>query len=234
MRRHDINYVASNEGIKLVQFYVIIQPNLQTAVASMKKAEKFNLIVSEDIKIPLKDNRRHIIGSIIFNCSKYDSFTTLEGYTVIENPKLSHLFYEHIRAWTPKNLEEGDLKQASDEALAKIEILFKNLDKLHLDMEILKQSQLSKDVSLKIVQFVYEQLCKFSPEKIKGKTIFVILYEYYKRYIIGDKNPASWSLFLGKEIIIFLQYSKSKVVFIKSENKNSKEINNENNNCKSN
>ncbi|ETO19360.1 hypothetical protein RFI_17870, partial [Reticulomyxa filosa] len=42
-----------------------------------------------------------------------------------------------------------------------------------------------------MVQFVYEQLCKFTPEKTKGKAIHVILYEYYKRYIIGDKNPAS-------------------------------------------
>ncbi|ETO05818.1 hypothetical protein RFI_31577, partial [Reticulomyxa filosa] len=43
------------------------------------------------------------------------NFTTLEGYTIIENPKLSHLFYEHIRTWQPKNVEEEDLKQASDE-----------------------------------------------------------------------------------------------------------------------
>ncbi|ETN99333.1 hypothetical protein RFI_38148, partial [Reticulomyxa filosa] len=137
------------------------------------------------------------------------NFTTLEGYTVIENPKLSHLFYEHIRAWKPKNSEE-DLKQASDDTLTKINDIIcewiddKGIQKIanryrsHLDIGILKPPQLSKneleinsDVSLKIAQFVYEQLCKFTPEKIKGKAIYMILYEYYKKYIIGDKNPAS-------------------------------------------
>ncbi|ETO09073.1 hypothetical protein RFI_28313 [Reticulomyxa filosa] len=137
------------------------------------------------------------------------SFTTLEGYTVIENPKLSHLFYEQIRAWKPKNAEEEDLKQASDETLTKINDIIcewiddKGIQKLanryksHADIGILKP-QLSKNeleinnsVSLKMAQFVYEQLCKFTPVKMKGKAIYVILYEYYKKYIIGDKNPAS-------------------------------------------
>ncbi|ETO10899.1 hypothetical protein RFI_26478 [Reticulomyxa filosa] len=41
-----------------------------------------------------------------------------------------------------------------------------------------------------MAQFVYEQLCTFIPEKDKGKTIYFILYDY-KKYIIGDKNPAN-------------------------------------------
>ncbi|ETO07742.1 hypothetical protein RFI_29649 [Reticulomyxa filosa] len=142
------------------------------------------------------------------------NFTTLEGYTIIENPALSHLFYEHIRAWKPKDSEEEDLKQASDETLTKInDVICEWIDdrgiqklanryKSHLDIGILKPPQLSNNeleidnnVSLKMAQLVYEQLCKFTPEKIKGKAIYVILYEYYKRYIIGDKNPASCSDF---------------------------------------
>ncbi|ETO11695.1 WD-40 repeat protein [Reticulomyxa filosa] len=51
--------------------------------------------------------------------------------------------------------------------------------------------EINNDISLKIAQFVYEQLCEFAPEKVKGKAIYVILYEYYKKYIIGDKSPAS-------------------------------------------
>ncbi|ETO33521.1 hypothetical protein RFI_03583 [Reticulomyxa filosa] len=195
---------------------------LQTAVAVMKKAEKFNLIVSEDKDFFERQSKtHHRFHNIKLFVPKYDvyvemqatlkNFTTLEGYTIIENPKLSHLFYEHIRAWKPKNAEEEDLKQASDETLTKInDIICEWIDgrgiqklsnryKSHLDIGILKPPQLSKNeleinndnVLLKMAQFVYEQLCKFTPEKMKGKAIYVILYEYYKRYIIGDKNPAS-------------------------------------------
>ncbi|ETO35614.1 hypothetical protein RFI_01446 [Reticulomyxa filosa] len=74
-----------------------------------------------------------------------------------------------------------------------------NRYKSHLDIGILKSPQLHKkseiemnnNISLKMTKFIYEQLCKFTPEKMKGKAIYVILYEYYKKYIIGDKNPAS-------------------------------------------
>ncbi|ETO35956.1 NB-ARC domain-containing protein, partial [Reticulomyxa filosa] len=193
----------------------------QTAVAVMKKAEKFNLIVSEDKDFFERQSKtHHRFHNIKLFVPKHDvyvemqatlkRFTTLEGYTEIENPKLSHLFYEHIRAWKPKHTEEEDLKQASDEILTKInDVICEWIDdrgiqklanryKSHLDIGILKPPQLSKNeleindnVSLKMAQFVYEQLCTFTPEKIKGKTIYVILYEYYKRYIIGDKNPAS-------------------------------------------
>ncbi|ETO33876.1 hypothetical protein RFI_03221 [Reticulomyxa filosa] len=179
---------------------------LQTAVAVMKKAEKFNLIVSEDKDFFERQSKtHHRFHNIKLFVPKHDvyvemqatlkSFTTLEGYTVIENPKLK---------------EEEDLKQASDETLTKInDIICEWIDdrgiqklanryKSHLDIGILKPSQLSKNeleinnnASLKMAQFVYEQLCKFTPEKMKGKAIYVILYEYYKRYIIGDKNPAS-------------------------------------------
>ncbi|ETO09302.1 hypothetical protein RFI_28085 [Reticulomyxa filosa] len=195
---------------------------LQTAVAVMKKAEQFNLIVSEDKDFFERQSKtHHRFHNIKLYVPKHDvyvemqatlkNFTTLEGYTIIENPKLSHLFYEHIRAWKPNNSEEEDLKQAGDETLTKInDIICEWIDdkgiqkianryKSHLDIGILKPPQLSKkteieinaSVSLKMAQFVYEQLCKFTPEKMKGKAIYVILYEYYKKYLIGDKNPAS-------------------------------------------
>ncbi|ETO05269.1 NB-ARC domain-containing protein [Reticulomyxa filosa] len=172
---------------------------LQTAVAVMKKAEKFNLIVSEDKDFFERQSKtHHRFHNIKLFVPKYDvyvemqatlkKFTTLQGYT---------------------DTEEEDLKQASDETLTKINDIIcewiddKGIQKLanryksHLDIGILKPSQLSKNkleinnVSLEMAQFVYEQLCTFTPEKIKGKAIYVILYEYYKRYIIGDKNPAS-------------------------------------------
>ncbi|ETO09924.1 NB-ARC domain-containing protein, partial [Reticulomyxa filosa] len=195
---------------------------LQTAVTVMKKAEQFHLIVSEDKDFFEKQSKtHHRFHNIKLYVPKYDvyiemqatlkNFTTLEGYTIIENPKLSHIFYEHIRAWQPKNAEEEDLKQASDEALTKMNDIIcewiddKGIQKLAtrykppLDIGILKPSQLHKkseieinnNVPLKIAQFTYEQLCKFTPEKVKGKGMYVILYEYYKKYIIGDKHPAS-------------------------------------------
>ncbi|ETO34639.1 hypothetical protein RFI_02452 [Reticulomyxa filosa] len=196
---------------------------MQTAVEVMKKAEKFNLIVSEDKDFFEKQSKtHHRFHNIKLYVPKYDvyvemqatlkSFTTLEGYTVIENPKLSHLYYELIRAWHPKDAsEEEDLKQASDDTLTKINdvicewIDMKDINKLsnrykpHTEIGILKLPQLSKkteeeinqNIALKIAQFVYTQLCTFVPEKEKGKAIYFILYEYYKKYVIGDKNPAS-------------------------------------------
>ncbi|ETO07394.1 G-protein beta WD-40 repeats containing protein [Reticulomyxa filosa] len=195
---------------------------LQTAVAVVKKAEKFNLIVSEDKDFFERQSKtHHRFHNIKLYVPKHDvyvemqatlkHFTTLEGYTVIENPKLSHLFYEHIRAWKPNNPNEEDLKQASDETLTKInDIICEWIDgkaiqkianryKSSSEIGILKPSQLSKksheeinkDAMLKMSQFVYEQLCKFTPEKTKGKAIYVILYEYYKKYVVGNKNPAS-------------------------------------------
>ncbi|ETO01096.1 hypothetical protein RFI_36344, partial [Reticulomyxa filosa] len=131
----------------------------------------------------------------------------------IENPKLSHLFYEHIRAWKPNNPLEEELKQASDETLTKInDIICEWIDvkeikkisnryKPHSEIRILKPPQLKgineeeinakNDVPLKLIKFVYDQLCKFKPTKMKGQAIYVILFEYFKRYIIGEMNPAS-------------------------------------------
>ncbi|ETO04850.1 hypothetical protein RFI_32546, partial [Reticulomyxa filosa] len=160
---------------------------LQTAVAVMKKAEQFNLIVSEDKDFFDKQSKtHHRFHNIKLYVPKYDvyiemqatlkNFTTLEGYTVIENPKL----------------KEDDLKQISDETLTKINDIIcewiddKSIQKLanryksHLEIGILKPSQLSNkneleiknNMSLKMAQFIYEQLCKFTPEKIKGKAIY--------------------------------------------------------------
>ncbi|ETO13712.1 peptidase C14, caspase catalytic subunit p20 [Reticulomyxa filosa] len=183
---------------------------LQTAVAVMKETKKFNLIVSEDKDFFERQSKtHHRFHNIKLFVPEHDvyvemqatlkKFTTLEEYAVIENPKLSHLFYERVRAWKPNSPEEENLKQASDETLTKINDVIcewiddKEIQKLanryesHLGIGILKPPQLS----LKMAQFVYEQLCEFTPETIKGKAIYVILYEYYKRYIIGDKYPAS-------------------------------------------
>ncbi|ETO13217.1 G-protein beta WD-40 repeats containing protein [Reticulomyxa filosa] len=212
---------------------------LQTAVEVMKKAEKFNLIVSEDKDFFEKQSKTHYrFHNIKLYVPKHyvyvemqatlKSFTTLEGYTDIENPKLSHLFYEHIRAWKPDNPLEEELKQASDETLTKINDVIcewtdmKDIKKLshrykpHVEIGILKPPQLSpqkieKEVNqiipLKIAQFVYEQLCKFIPEKDKGKAVYMILYEYYKQHIIGDKNPASCA-----DFALLLQESRKQEV----------------------
>ncbi|ETO01504.1 hypothetical protein RFI_35936, partial [Reticulomyxa filosa] len=140
------------------------------------------------------------------------NFTTLEGYTVIENPKLSHLFYEHIRVWKPNNQSEEELKQASDETLTKINDIIcewidaKDIKKIsnrykpNSEIRILKPPQLKEaiegqiinnNIALKLIKFVYDQLCQFKPMKIKGQAIYVILFEYFKKYIIGEMNPAS-------------------------------------------
>ncbi|ETO18164.1 hypothetical protein RFI_19118, partial [Reticulomyxa filosa] len=92
---------------------------LQTAVAVMKQAEQFNLVVSEDKDFFERQSKtHHRFHNIKLYVPKHDNYTTLEGYTIIENPKLSHLFYELVRAWKPNTLsrqqqaeEEEDLKQ---------------------------------------------------------------------------------------------------------------------------
>ncbi|ETO17191.1 viral A-type inclusion protein, partial [Reticulomyxa filosa] len=215
------------------------EAKLQTAVGVMKKAEQFKLIVSEDKDFFEKQSKtHHRFHNIKLYNKQYDvyvemqatlkKFTTLEEYTVFNNPKLSHSFYECIRAWEPITLEDEDLKQASDETLQKINDIIcewindKEIEKKakryksHLSVGILRPPQLfnkskteidSKE-SLKIAEFVYKQLCTFTPgyakekeremtakekEKVKEKeqAIYMELYEYYKQNIIGDKNPAS-------------------------------------------
>ncbi|ETO11869.1 hypothetical protein RFI_25507 [Reticulomyxa filosa] len=188
---------------------------LQTAVAVMKKAEQFNLIVSEDKDFFSKQSKtHHRFHNIKLYVSKHDvyiemqatlkNFTTLEGYTVIENPKLSHLFYEHIRAWKPNDQSEEELKQESRAALSKINDIIcewinakeikkiANLYRPHSEIRILKPPQLNgindeeinaeHDIPLKLIKFVYDQLCK---------AIYVILFEYFKKRIMGEMNPAS-------------------------------------------
>ncbi|ETO07071.1 WD-40 repeat-containing protein [Reticulomyxa filosa] len=211
---------------------------LQTAVALLKKAEKFNLIVSEDKDFFERQSKtHHRFHNIKLYVPKHDvyvemqatlkSFTTFEGYTVIENPKLSHLYYELIRAWRPSDPEEEELRQVSDETLTKInDVICEWIDekglqkiadrcKLHSDIGILKPPQLSKKtkteidnkVSLKMAQFVYDQLSTFIPATVKGKAIYVILYEYYKKYIIGNKNPASCA-----DFALLLQESRNQEI----------------------
>ncbi|ETO14106.1 WD-40 repeat-containing protein [Reticulomyxa filosa] len=195
---------------------------LQTAVAVIKKAEQFNLIVSEDKDFFDRQSKtHHRFHNIKLYVPKHDvyvemqatlkNFTTLEGYTTIENPKLSHLLYELIRAWKPNDSEEEEFKQASEETLTGInDIVCEWIDereikkianryKPHSDIGVLQapqlkgktEEQINADISLKLAKFVYDQLCKFTPEKLKGKANYVILFEYYKRHIIGETNPAS-------------------------------------------
>ncbi|ETO29091.1 hypothetical protein RFI_08036 [Reticulomyxa filosa] len=215
-----------NQAFDIGRFTILCDnpTKLQTAVAVIKKAEQFNLIVSEDKdffdKQSKTHHRFHNIKLYVPNHDVYiemqatlKNFTTLEGYTVIENPKLSHLFYEHIRAWKPNNPSEEELKQASDETLAKInDIICEWLDtkeikkisnryKPHSEIQLLKPPQLKglneeqinskKDITLKLAKFVYDQLCKFNPMRMKGQAIYVILFEYFKKYIMGESNPAS-------------------------------------------
>ncbi|ETO00546.1 hypothetical protein RFI_36894, partial [Reticulomyxa filosa] len=75
-------------------------------------------------------------------------------------------------------------------------------------INLICNAEIDSNVSLKIANFVFEQLCSFTPgyakdkekemttmekEKVKNKeqAIYVVLYEYYKQNIIGSKNPAS-------------------------------------------
>ncbi|ETO12362.1 hypothetical protein RFI_25012, partial [Reticulomyxa filosa] len=214
-----------NQAFDVGRFTILCdnEIKLQTAVTVMKKAEQFHLIVSEDKDFfDRLSKTHHRFHNIKLYVPIYDvyiemqatlkRFTTLETHSVIENPKLSHLFYELIRAWKPKDSsKEEELKYASDETLTKINDVIcewmdeKGIQKLanryksSLDIGILKPPQLNEkseieidnNVPLKITQFTYEQLCKFTPEKVKGKAIYVLLYDYYKKYIIGDKHPAS-------------------------------------------
>ncbi|ETO01455.1 hypothetical protein RFI_35985, partial [Reticulomyxa filosa] len=126
---------------------------------------QFNLIVSEDKDFfDKKSKTHHRFHNIKLFVPKHDvyiemqatlkNFTTLDGYTVIENPKLSHSFYEMIRAWKPKDHMEEELKQASDETLTKInDIICEWIDereikrvanryKAHSELGILKPPQL--------------------------------------------------------------------------------------------
>ncbi|ETO08161.1 hypothetical protein RFI_29227 [Reticulomyxa filosa] len=221
--KHDYNG-DFNQVFDVGRFTILCEDHikLKTAVMVMKEAKQFNLIVSEDKDFFDKQSKtHHRFHNIKLYVPKHDvyvemqatlkSYTTLEGYSVIEHPKLSHLFYEFIRAWEPKNAKEENLKQASDETLTKINDVIcgwindKAIQKLascyksHSDIGILRPAQLfnktkaeiDNNISLTMAQFVYEQLCNFMPTQTKGKAIHWLLYQYYKDYIIENKNPAS-------------------------------------------
>ncbi|ETO30901.1 hypothetical protein RFI_06221 [Reticulomyxa filosa] len=211
---------------------------LQSIMTVIKKAEQFNLIVSEDEDFFTRQSKTHYrFHSVKLYVPKYDvyvemqatlkKFTTLEGYSDIENPKLSHLFYEYIRGWKPSNTSEEELKQASDVTLIKFnDIICEWIDekeikkiatrfKPHSEIRILKPPQLknkteeqinaSNDISLILTKFVYDQLCKFNPIHLKGKAIYVILFEYFKKYIMGEMNPASCA-----DVVLILKNQKNK------------------------
>ncbi|ETO29132.1 NB-ARC domain-containing protein [Reticulomyxa filosa] len=231
-----------NEAFDIGRFTILCDNStkLQTAVAVMKKAEQFNLIVSEDKDYFNKLSKtHHRFHNIKLYIKKYDvyiemqatlkNYTTLEGYTIIENPKLSHLFYEYIRSWKSNNILEEELKQYSNQTLNKINdiicewIDIKEIQKIsnnyksHSEIKILKPLQLkdikeedinlnnNNNIYLKLIQFIYNQLCNFNPKQIKGKAIYVILFEYFKKYIIGEMNPASCY-----DIISILKESRKK------------------------
>ncbi|ETO29863.1 WD repeat-containing protein [Reticulomyxa filosa] len=216
-----------NQAFDIGRFTILCEniTNLKTAVAVMKEAEKFNLIVSEDknfFEAQSKTHYRvHIIKLYAPNDDVYiemqatlKKFTTLEGHTVIENAKLSHDLYDINRVWKVNdstNQKETLFKQASDEILTKINDIFcewieeKQIQKIsdryksHLSIGILKPPQLdyknssniNHSTPLKLIEFVYQQLCNFIPSTIKGKAIYVTLYEFYKQYIIERHQPAS-------------------------------------------
>ncbi|ETO21880.1 hypothetical protein RFI_15323 [Reticulomyxa filosa] len=210
--RRSEDAMVSNEIINLVselQKYLITvvkPPKLKDSVRLLEKIKcdyngdynqvfdigRFTILCDNATKLQtvvtifLKDNQRHITDFTILNC-------------MFQN--MTHLFYEHGNQIIRRKFK------ASNETLTKINNVIcewiddKGIQKLanryrsHLDIGILKPPQLSKNeleinknVLLKMAQFVYEQLCKFIIEKIKGKAIYVILYEYYKRYTLGCKE----------------------------------------------
>ncbi|ETO04528.1 NB-ARC domain-containing protein [Reticulomyxa filosa] len=170
---------------------------LQTAVAVMKKANQFNLIVSEDKDFFNKKSKTHYrIHNIKLYVPKDDvyiemqatlkKYTTLEGYTLIENPKLiSDKTLTKINDIICEWIDENEIKKIA------------NRYKSHSEIRILKPPQLKeqinyqKDIILKLTDFIYNQLCIFNPIKIKGQAVYVILFEFFKKYIIGEINPTS-------------------------------------------
>ncbi|ETO05724.1 hypothetical protein RFI_31673, partial [Reticulomyxa filosa] len=145
-------------------------------------------------KISLKSNPKphHRIHNIKLYVPKHGVYVEMQA-------TLNHSLYELFRTWKPKNSgTEEELKQPRSMISSTIQKITDRY-KAHSDIVVLKPPQLSKkteteinsNMPLKMAKFTYDQLCNFTSEKIKGKAIYVVLYEYYKKYIIGDKNPAS-------------------------------------------
>ncbi|ETO05654.1 hypothetical protein RFI_31743, partial [Reticulomyxa filosa] len=224
-----------NQAFDIGRFTILCDHpiKLQTAVAVIKKAEQFNLVVSEDKDFFNKQSKtHHRFYNIKLYVPKYDvyiemqatlkNFSTIEEYAVVENPKLGHLFYTYIQSWKPNNHSEEELKKVSEETLTKInDIVCEWIDekeikkianryKSHSEIQILKPPQLKEeeintkhDISLKLTKFVYDQLCKFNPRETKGQAIYVTLLEYFKKYIMGEMNPASCA-----DVILILKESR--------------------------
>ncbi|ETO07041.1 hypothetical protein RFI_30351 [Reticulomyxa filosa] len=181
-------------------FYVIIRQILQTTVAVMKKAEQFNLIVSEYKDFFERQSKTHHRFHNIKLYATLKHFTTLEGYTLFGNPKLNHLFYEHIRAWKPNNSEEEDLKHASDGTLAKIN-------------DIICEWTCSFSFSFAIISFSFPfacpgekvQSCLYTNSAIFNDTLLLISAILFLNNCGGFKIPMTeWDIILqalkGKHI----------------------------------
>ncbi|ETO34877.1 WD-40 repeat-containing protein, partial [Reticulomyxa filosa] len=72
----------------------------------------------------------------------------------------------------------------------------------HSEIRILKPPQLKEtneeeeiniknNIIFKLTKFVYDQLCQFNPKETKGKAVYVVLFEYFKKHIMGEMNPVS-------------------------------------------
>ncbi|ETO10827.1 NB-ARC domain-containing protein [Reticulomyxa filosa] len=197
---------------------------LDTAVKVLQKADTFGMTVSEDKDFfNYQSNTHHRFHNIKLFVPKHDvyiemqatleGFTTLKDHSVIENPKLSHLYYEIIRAWDTKDTKYKELKEASDETLTKINdiicewmtenniVRMADRYRIRLNEGIIKPPQLSgkteedikNNIPLKLAQFTYDQLSNFKPNKPKGKAIYIALFDYYKTCIIGEDKLANYS-----------------------------------------
>ncbi|ETO05224.1 hypothetical protein RFI_32172 [Reticulomyxa filosa] len=178
MNNDIINLVAE---LQKYLIKVVKSPSLKVSERSLEKSkldykddfnqafDQFYLIVSEDEKFFDRQSKTHHQFHIIkLYVPNYDIYN-IRKHSVIENPKLMHLFYKLIRVWKTKDSsKKEELKYASDETLTKINDV---ICKWNTKISKFEKSEIEIDDSaqLKITQFTYEQ-------KVKKKVIYVILY----------------------------------------------------------
>src|SRR5437764_500521 len=123
-------------------------------------------------------------------------FTTLPNYSLIENPEMSHHFYEMTRAWKSTDRIGEKLKENSDKTLQDIndiicewinnEDIKKKASLYESFFDILCWIPPTQDERInKLSKFVHEELSTWKPKTEKGLAIYQILLKYYKEDILG-------------------------------------------------
>ncbi|ETO26992.1 vcbs repeat-containing protein [Reticulomyxa filosa] len=215
--------------------------SLEAAVNVVKSAPEFNMIVSEDKDFfNAKSKTHHRFHNVKLFLKDYDvyvemqatlkRFTTLKEFTEIENPKLSHDFYELVRAWKPTTEKGANLKKASERALQDInDIICEWADEKEIkekadrydssiDVNSLILPAPLELVADKLAKFVHDILALWKPQAAKGKAIYQVLFLFYKEIVLGKDAMVIRRRYVVEEVVEYVPENNNQQSLVSNAN----------------